>query len=172
MKNTFLFLTVCLFVAGCGGVKTLTPEEEARLNARDALVRAGKVIKTCEEEEVDAGNAGEMLLEANEAFENRDYLRAKEKADAAYRIAKNALDEARAARKKAMEEAEKELSKRRPASYTVGSWAKNRDCLWNIAKKPEIYNDAWQWKKIYLANKNKIKDPDLIYPKQVFKIPR
>lgn len=172
MKNVAALLAVCLFVAGCGGVKTLTPEEEARLNARDAIVRAGEMIKTCDEEKVDVSDAAELLAEANEAFENSDYLRAKEKADAAYRLAKTALDEARAARKKAMDEAERELSKRRPSSYTVGSWAKNRDCLWNIAKKPEIYADPWQWKKIYLANKNKIKDPDLIYPGQVFEIPR
>jgi len=172
MKNVAAFLTVCLLVAGCGGVRTLTPEEEARLNARDAIVRAEEIIKTCDEEKVDVVDAAELLIGATEAFENSDYLRAKEKADAAYRLAKTALDEARAARKKAMDEAERELSKKRPPSYTVGSWAKNRDCLWNIAKKTEIYSDPWQWKKIYLANKNKIKNPDLIYPKQVFKIPR
>ncbi len=163
---------VCLLVAGCGGVKTLTPLEEARLNARDAIVRAAEMLKTCNEEKVDVAEAEELLAGANEAFENSDYLSAKEKADAAYRSAKTALDEARAARKKAMDEAERELAKKRPSSYIVGSWAKNRDCLWNIAKKAEIYDDPWQWKKIYLANKNKIKDPDLIYPRQVFEIPR
>jgi len=46
------------------------------------------------------------------------------------------------------------------------------DCLWNIAKKDYIYNDPFQWPRIYEANKDKIKDPDLIYPKQVFKIIR
>ena len=46
------------------------------------------------------------------------------------------------------------------------------DCLWNIAKKDYIYADPFKWPTIYEANKDKIKDPDLIYPKQVFKIPR
>jgi nucleoid-associated protein YgaU len=55
-----------------------------------------------------------------------------------------------------------------PTSYTVVKG----DCLWNIAKKPIIYNDPFKWHRIYEANKNQIKDPDLIYPKQVFKIPR
>ncbi len=45
------------------------------------------------------------------------------------------------------------------------------DNLWNIAKKPEHYGNGFAWPKIYSANKDQIKNPDLIYPKQVFKIP-
>jgi len=45
------------------------------------------------------------------------------------------------------------------------------DCLWNIAKKKEYYNDPYMWPRIYRANKDKIKDPDLIYPDQVLTIP-
>lgn len=45
------------------------------------------------------------------------------------------------------------------------------DCLWNIAKKKEHYGNGFAWPKIYNANKDKIKDPDLIFPKQVFKVP-
>ncbi len=55
-----------------------------------------------------------------------------------------------------------------PDSYTVVKG----DCLWNIAKKDYIYNDPFKWPRIYEANKDKIKDPDLIYPKQVFRIIR
>lgn len=56
-------------------------------------------------------------------------------------------------------------------TYTVGTWWEDRDCLWNIAKKPTIYNDPFKWPKIYVANRDKIKDPDLIYPGWVLKIP-
>ncbi|MGE5683349.1 MAG: LysM peptidoglycan-binding domain-containing protein [Bacillota bacterium] len=52
-------------------------------------------------------------------------------------------------------------------NYTVS----RGDCLWNIAKKKDIYNNAFAWPKIYQANRDQIKNPDLIYPKQVFKIP-
>ncbi|MBN2570680.1 MAG: LysM peptidoglycan-binding domain-containing protein [Ignavibacteriales bacterium] len=45
------------------------------------------------------------------------------------------------------------------------------DCLWNIAKKRDIYDNAFAWPVIYKANRDQIKNPDLIYPKQVFKIP-
>ncbi len=56
-------------------------------------------------------------------------------------------------------------------TYTVGTWAKDRDCLWNIAKKKDIYNNAWLWPKIWQGNRDKIKNPDLIKPKWVLKIP-
>jgi len=45
------------------------------------------------------------------------------------------------------------------------------DNLWNIAKKKEHYGNGFAWPKIYNANRDQIKNPDLIYPKQVFKIP-
>lgn len=50
-------------------------------------------------------------------------------------------------------------------TYTV----KQGDCLWNIAKK--LLGDGSKWRSIYDLNKDKVKNPDLIYPGQVFKIP-
>lgn len=46
------------------------------------------------------------------------------------------------------------------------------DYLWKISKKSEIYDDPMQWMKIYTYNRDMIKNPDLIYPDWVFKIPR
>ena len=45
------------------------------------------------------------------------------------------------------------------------------DCLWFIAKKKDHYGNGFAWPKIYSANKDQIKNPNLIYPKQVLKIP-
>ncbi len=56
--------------------------------------------------------------------------------------------------------------------YTVGTWARDRDCLWNIAKKREIYNNAWWWPKIWQDNRDQIRDPDVIHPGQKLKIPK
>ena len=53
-------------------------------------------------------------------------------------------------------------------SYTVV----RGDCLWNIAKKKDYYGNGFAWPKIYKANRDKIKNPDLIFPKQVFTIPK
>ena len=46
------------------------------------------------------------------------------------------------------------------------------ECLWWIAEYKEVYNDPFMWPLIYKANRGKIQDPDLIYPDQVFSIPR
>jgi nucleoid-associated protein YgaU len=50
-------------------------------------------------------------------------------------------------------------------SYTVVAG----DSLSKIAKRE--YGDAQKWKQIYEANRDKINDPDLIYPGQVLNIP-
>lgn len=50
-------------------------------------------------------------------------------------------------------------------TYTV----KSGDSLSRIAKAH--YGDASQWKRIFEANKDKIKNPDLIHPGQEFTIP-
>jgi len=52
-----------------------------------------------------------------------------------------------------------------PKTYTV----KRGDCLWNIAKK--FYGNGAKYMKIYNANKDKIKNPNLIYTGQVLTIP-
>jgi cell division protein FtsB len=56
-------------------------------------------------------------------------------------------------------------------TYTVGTWAKDRDCLWNIAKKPKVYDNAFLWPKIWQGNRDQIKNPDVIQPGQKLKIP-
>ncbi|MCS6808531.1 MAG: hypothetical protein NZ661_06955, partial [Candidatus Kapabacteria bacterium] len=56
-------------------------------------------------------------------------------------------------------------------TYTVGTWAENRECLWNISARSEIYDDAFLWPKIWVANRSIIRNPDIIYPGQEFVIP-
>lgn len=56
--------------------------------------------------------------------------------------------------------------------YTVGTWSRNRDCLWNISKKKDIYANPWLWPKIWQGNRDQIKDPDVIHPGQKLKIPK
>jgi nucleoid-associated protein YgaU len=60
---------------------------------------------------------------------------------------------------------------KREKTYTVGTWARDRDCLWNISGKPDIYADPFQWPKIWIANTDQIRNPDIIYPGQVLRIP-
>lgn len=57
-------------------------------------------------------------------------------------------------------------------AYTVRLIPERRDCLWRIAEYSETYGDPFQWPKIYSANKDQIKDEDLIFPGQTLQIPR
>lgn len=56
-------------------------------------------------------------------------------------------------------------------NYVVGTWAENRDCLWNIAGRAEIYADPMLWPRIWQANIEQIKNPDVIQPGWTLKVP-
>ena len=55
-----------------------------------------------------------------------------------------------------------------PTSHSVTKG----ECLWWIAEYKQIYNDPFMWPLIYKANRDQIKNPDLIYPGQNFSVPR
>jgi len=78
-----------------------------------------------------------------------------------------ALKRAIASWKEEIERQKQEQKKEETKEYTVV----RGDCLWNIAKKKDIYANPLAWPNIYKANRDQIKNPNLIYPKQVFKIP-
>lgn len=46
------------------------------------------------------------------------------------------------------------------------------DNLWNISGKPVIYGNPYEWPLIFKANRDKIRDADLIEPGQVLAINR
>ena len=61
-----------------------------------------------------------------------------------------------------------------PSQYTVRSWQLSRDCLWNIAGRPWVYNDPFKWPLLFEANRSRMPDPnnaDLIEPGFILNIP-
>jgi nucleoid-associated protein YgaU len=64
-----------------------------------------------------------------------------------------------------------QLQSRTAQPVTMDYTVVRGDNLWTIAKKEEVYADPYMWPRIYRANKEKIKDPDLIYPKQTLAVP-
>lgn len=54
--------------------------------------------------------------------------------------------------------------------YTVEK-SNPTDCLWRIADREDIYNDAKLWPRIFEANRKSIRNKNLIYPKQKLNIP-
>ena len=55
-----------------------------------------------------------------------------------------------------------------PVSHTVTKG----ECLWWISEYKHVYNDPFMWPLIYKANRDQIKNSDLIYPGQQFDVPR
>ena len=61
-----------------------------------------------------------------------------------------------------------------PAQYTVRSWITTRDSLWNIAGRAWVFNDPYQWRRLYEANRARMPqpgNPDLIHPGMILDIP-
>lgn len=51
--------------------------------------------------------------------------------------------------------------------YTV----KRGDNLWNISKDSKVFDNPFLWPLLYKSNRDRIKDPDWIYPNQQFELP-
>lgn len=65
-----------------------------------------------------------------------------------------------------------QLRSRMPQALYTEYNVEKGDYLWKISGKEDIYKDPMQWMRIYSYNRDQIKNADLIYPKQVFKIHR
>lgn len=76
--------------------------------------------------------------------------------------------EGKAAEKKMEAERQAKLRAQMMMSQTEDYTVVKGDNLWNISKAK--YMNPFMWPLIYWANKDMIKDPDLIFPKQIFKI--
>lgn len=149
--------------------EALKKKAEAKSAAQKAIDEAQDALKAAQEAEApkyapDLYQAAcNALKEAVNAFKGEDYIKALQQAKKATELANKAKE---AAIKVKEELAEKEKAKN--ATHVV----KKGECLWVIAGYSQVYNDPFLWPLIYWANKAKIHDPDLIYPGQVFAIPR
>jgi nucleoid-associated protein YgaU len=101
---------------------------------------------------------------------------AEAKAKAAEEKAKEAVAEAKAKAKAALDEEKVRRAQERAAKARELAAAKKRvyvvqpgDSLSKIAK--EVLGDASRWPEIFEANKDQIKDPNLIHPGQELRMP-
>ncbi len=115
---------------------------------------------------------GLSALSSEELFQRRDEIKAIDeklgelKANNIYLLSEM-QDKVAAIEGKLMQ-----IKNRLPKSIYDNYTVLRGDYLWKISKKPDIYGDPMQWMKIYTYNRELIKDPDLIYPDWVLKIPR
>ncbi len=108
------------------------------------------------------------------------------RADIADARASAALDAARAARAGAEADSllalatslEGALAARRGAAPTAAPVdatavvVRPGDSLWRISGRDDIYGDPRRWPRLYEANRDRIRDADLIFPEQELRVPR
>ncbi len=61
-----------------------------------------------------------------------------------------------------------------PEYYVVRLIPERRDSFWRIAEYEFVYDDPWEWPRLYEANRDILRDPDnprLIHPGMEFRIP-
>ncbi len=109
--------------------------------------------------------ARKIINQAESAGSECDDDRAMRLADEAQMMAEESIEAYRRMQEE-QQAAEEEQQEPEHRNYTV----KRGDTLWGISGRSVGYNDPYQWPLIYKANEDKIKDADLIYPDQRFKI--
>jgi LysM repeat protein len=113
-----------------------------------------------------------LAMSPDEIYRRKDELQAYKDRLAAMRANNLALLSDNMAALDAVEsmikQAEEKGKPAQPDTYTVI----RGDYLWKIAGKNDIYGDPYAWSRIYTTNRDMIKDPNLIFPKQIFQIPR
>lgn len=163
MKRVSLTVLVLTMVIGCASAPPPSPVLTGPNyeDARAALDEARVVVEEARAAGVLWPQTDELMLQAEATLEAGEYKKTISLADRARRQAEEAL------RRRDMEIQES------MAAPTSDSYVVERgDNLWDISAKGAIYADPLMWPLIYKANRDQIKDADLIYPNQVLTIPR
>lgn len=162
-----LFSAVLFLFSGCA--EPPTQELAAAESALDTATEAEAATLA-----PDSFAAAEAKLnEAKGLVESGDYEEATLMLEEAARLAAEARQQALEAKRQAEEAAEAErAAAAAEAAVKRSHTVVKGEYLWKIAGYDDIYADPYQWPRIYHANRDQIKDPDLIYPDQVFTIPR
>ena len=63
-------------------------------------------------------------------------------------------------------------ARRTPAVQPERYAVQRGDTLWGISAQEQIYRNPFMWPLIYKANSQQIRDPELIFPRQILVIPR
>jgi nucleoid-associated protein YgaU len=163
---TAVALLALFLLAGCGKrvLRTAdvsagdyyTAEEFQRLSKAQRAAYCDQLAAELEKQNMCVTDADQKLAEANKRIAELESELA-------------ALDAKIAELQAAITELEsKKVEKPTADEYTVVEG----DCLYEISGKEQIYGDPLKWPQLYRANRDKIKDPDLIYPGWVLMVPR
>ncbi len=156
-------IIVLSFMAGCA----TTTEGPTAEDAAAAIAAAKEANARAAAEKYEWRDTGELIKQAEKAMNEGKNAEAVKLANQARRQAENAVNQ------KYSELERLGFDTAAPAAVTTTAETYSvmaGDNLWNIAGKPGVYADPYQWPLIYKANSDQIKDADLIYPGQVLTI--
>jgi nucleoid-associated protein YgaU len=177
MRTTARFLTAAVLslglMAGCA-----TTGDDATSAAEQAIADAKAANADAKALGNEWRDTGKMIKEAEKALADGDAEKATALADQAKKQALDAQAQKAAEDKRLMDlmattTAGSLSSQSAGAGAGADSYSVVRgDNLWDISGKSDIYGDSYQWPLIYKANRDQIKDPDLIFPGQNLSIDR
>lgn len=165
LKFSALMVVTLGLVIGCAG----TTEEDSKPqgDAASAIAAAEKAYKVALDELYAWRNTGKFIKKAKKALAAGDDAKAIKLANKAKREAEDAVAQKyseldRLSAMLGIKQVKSAASASGAGDYQVVSG----DNLWDISAKTTVYSNPYQWPLIYKANKNQIKDADLIYPGQ------
>ncbi len=146
----------------------LRAEAETKLaNAKQTLEERKKITRESFTEQI--RKADDHVKAGTKLFEEKDYSGTIRESDSALAILSGIGSGIGTGEKGADISAKQPKYGEEPATYVVKYNPRDRDCLWKISQR--TYGNPRLWPLIYVANKDKIRDPDLIFPGQVLTIP-
>ncbi len=170
LKLLALMVVISGLVIGCAGT---TEEDKPQGNAASAIAAAEKAYKIALDEMYAWRDTGKIIKKAKKALKAGDDAKAIKLANKAKRQAEDAvaqkyseLDRLRANGIIAADEARSSAAASEARNSAGDYQVVSGDNLWDISAKAEVYSNPYQWPLIYKANKDQIKDADLIYPGQ------
>jgi nucleoid-associated protein YgaU len=175
IKPLFIVMLALGLVAGCatdGG-----SSDSADYTAEQAIANAKSTNAKAKKMGAEWRDTGKIIKSAEAAMAAGDEEKAKQLAGKAQRQAEFAMQQAKDENARLL--ASGAISGSAASSSESGVMAGDDsyqvmtgDNLWNISGKEAVYANPYQWPLIYKANRDKIKDADLIYAGQVFDIDR
>src|SRR5262245_52300237 len=150
-------------------------QAQARLlQVSPCLERTRQTLQTAESSGVKAATLADArgaLAGAELAVEQANTLLAAGEAERAANRLDNALSDCLRA-EELLQRTGVVTASRAPAIQPERYAVQRGDTLWGISGREQIYHNPFMWPLIYKANSQQIRDPDLIFPRQVFVIPR
>ncbi len=170
LKKGFSAVEVAKINADEAYIKSLKGTSEAKISSAGLLLAKAEKSRGAKIAKDELEGAREAYNNGKSSHSDLKYKEAISASNESMRLSQTVI----AARlgKKITEEPEEKVTISEEGGfsiYKVKYNPKRRDCLWRIAVR--YYKNGYLWKKIFEANRDKIKNPDLIYPDQELKIP-